>query len=70
MFEVLNHIGRAGVVNMWKILLILVIILILFGAGKLPKVMEDLGKGIRAFKKGMEEDTPRSKKETPKKSKK
>ena len=56
---------------MWKIILILVIILIIFGAGKLPKVMEDLGKGIRAFKRGMEEDAPSHKKigeSSPKKS--
>ena len=44
--------------SIWKILLILVIILILFGAGKLPKVMEDLGRGVKAFKKGLEDDAP------------
>jgi sec-independent protein translocase protein TatA len=32
---------------------LLVIILIIFGAGKLPKVMGDLGKGLRAFKAGI-----------------
>ncbi len=32
--------------------LILVIILIVFGVGKLPQVGEAFGKGIRAFKKG------------------
>ncbi len=39
----------------WEILIVLVIILVVFGAGKLPKVMGDLGKGIGAFKKGMAE---------------
>jgi sec-independent protein translocase protein TatA len=49
--------------SLWKILLILVIILIIFGAGKLPKVMGDLGRGVKAFKKGLEEgDTPKAKK--------
>ncbi len=35
----------------WEIALILIIILIVFGVGKLPQVGESLGKGIRAFKK-------------------
>jgi len=38
------------------ILLVLVVVLILFGAGKLPQVMSDIGKGIRSFKAGMSED--------------
>lgn len=32
------------------LLIILLIILVLFGAGKLPQVMSDLGKGLKAFK--------------------
>lgn len=36
-----------------NILVILFIVLILFGAGKLPKVMGDLGRGIRSFKEGL-----------------
>jgi len=36
----------------WEIALVLVIILIVFGVGKLPQVGGALGKGIRAFKKG------------------
>ncbi|WP_339632551.1 twin-arginine translocase TatA/TatE family subunit [uncultured Sneathiella sp.] len=43
----------------WQIILILVIVLIIFGAGKLPRVAGDLAKGIKNFKKGMgEEDKP------------
>ena len=41
--------GRFGV---WEIVLILAIILIVFGVGKLPQVGSALGKGLRAFKKG------------------
>lgn len=40
--------------SIWKLILILVIVFIIFGAGKLPKVMGDLGKGIRAMKKGLQ----------------
>ena len=35
----------------WEIALILVIILIVFGVGKLPQVGGALGKGIRTFRK-------------------
>jgi len=37
--------------GIWEIILILVIILIIFGVGKLPQVGNALGKGIRSFKK-------------------
>jgi sec-independent protein translocase protein TatA len=36
-------------------IVVLAIILILFGAGKLPRVMGDFAKGIKAFKAGMQE---------------
>lgn len=44
------------------ILIVLVVVLILFGAGRLPKVMGDLGKGIRNFKDGLrdDEDAPKA----------
>jgi sec-independent protein translocase protein TatA len=38
------------------LLIILLIILVLFGAGKLPQVMSDLGRGLKAFKDGMQND--------------
>ncbi|MCC8371824.1 MULTISPECIES: twin-arginine translocase TatA [Rickettsieae] len=38
------------------LLVILLIILVLFGAGKLPQVMSDLAKGLKAFKEGMKDD--------------
>ncbi len=42
-----------------NVIIILFIVLILFGAGKLPKIMGDLGKGIKNFKEGLkEEDHP------------
>jgi sec-independent protein translocase protein TatA len=36
-----------------NLILILLIVLILFGAGKLPKVMGDIGKGIKNFRTGI-----------------
>lgn len=38
-----------------QLLIILVIILVLFGAGKLPQVMSDLGKGLKSFREGMKD---------------
>ena len=45
-----------------EIALIVIVVLIVFGAGKLPNVMGDLGKGFKAFKKGLkDEDAPQQK---------
>jgi sec-independent protein translocase protein TatA len=35
---------------------VLAIVLILFGAGRIPKAMGDLARGVRAFRTGMRED--------------
>ena len=35
----------------WELIIILVIVLIIFGAGKLPEIGSGLGKGIRNFRK-------------------
>ena len=42
-------------ISIWQVVLVLVIILILFGAGKIPRVMGDVAKGIKSFKAGMKE---------------
>jgi sec-independent protein translocase protein TatA len=44
----------------WHLILLLVIVLVIFGAGKLPEVGGALGKGIKNFKSAMDE-TPGSK---------
>jgi sec-independent protein translocase protein TatA len=38
----------------FELLVILLIVLLVFGAGKLPKVMGDLGRGVQAFKKSLD----------------
>lgn len=43
-------------IGVWQVILILLIVLIIFGAGKLPKVMGDVAKGVKNFKKGMREE--------------
>jgi sec-independent protein translocase protein TatA len=37
-------------------MVVLLIVLLLFGAGKLPRVMGDFAKGIKAFKSGMKDE--------------
>ena len=51
-------------IGVWQVVLVLVIVLIIFGAGKLPKVMGDVAKGVKNFKSGMAEEPESSKKET------
>jgi sec-independent protein translocase protein TatA len=49
-----------------ELLIILVIILVIFGAGKLPQVGEALGKGLNKFRGAMDEkDTPETPASTP-----
>jgi sec-independent protein translocase protein TatA len=43
-------------ISLVKILLILVIVFVIFGAGKLPQIMSDVGKGIRSLKEGLKSD--------------
>ena len=43
-------------IGVWQVVLVLLIVLILFGAGKLPKVMGDVAKGVKNFKSGLKED--------------
>ena len=45
-----------GTFSIWHWLIVLVVVLVLFGGrGKLSAVMGDAGKGIRSFKKGLKE---------------
>ena len=46
--------------SVWHWLIVLVIVLVLFGRGKIPELMGDVAKGIKSFKKGMadEDHTP------------
>jgi sec-independent protein translocase protein TatA len=43
-------------IGIWQVVLILLIVMILFGAGKLPKVMGDVAKGVKSFRAGMKDD--------------
>jgi sec-independent protein translocase protein TatA len=40
----------------WEIALIAAVIILLFGAGKLPRLMGDIAEGVKAFKKGLKDE--------------
>ncbi|NVE94731.1 twin-arginine translocase TatA/TatE family subunit [Altererythrobacter lutimaris] len=42
--------------SVWQLAIIAVVILVLFGRGRISEMMGDFGKGISSFKKGMNED--------------
>lgn len=50
-----------GTFSLWHWIIVLIIVLLLFGKGKIPSLMGDMAKGIKSFKKGMaeEEDNPK-----------
>ncbi len=48
--------GLIGNFGPWELLLILAIVLIIVGPGKLPQVGQSVGKALQNFKKAKEED--------------
>ncbi|MEM0906610.1 MAG: twin-arginine translocase TatA/TatE family subunit [Pseudomonadota bacterium] len=51
-------------ISVWQILIIGIILVLLFGRGKISELMGDVAKGIKSFKKGMAEDEEEDKKAT------
>jgi sec-independent protein translocase protein TatA len=47
---------RMGSMSIWHWLVVIVVVLLLFGRGKISELMGDMAQGIKAFKKGMTED--------------
>ena len=45
-----------GVGSIWHWVILLLIVVLLFGRGKISEVMGDVAKGIKSFKKGMADD--------------
>lgn len=46
--------------SVWQIALVVILLLLLFGRGKIPQLMGDLAEGIKSFKKGVagDDDAP------------
>ena len=45
-----------GAFSIWHWIIVLIIVLLLFGKGKIPTLMADMAKGIMSFKSNMAED--------------
>ncbi len=45
-----------GFASGWHWIIVLLVVVIVFGAGKLPRVAGDLAKGIKNFKAGLKDD--------------
>ena len=44
-----------------QILLVIILVLLVFGAGKVPSIMENVAKGIKGFKSGLQDDEGKDK---------
>lgn len=55
-----------GTLSIWHWLVVIVVVLLLFGRGKISELMGDMAQGIKAFKKGMADDTAEAKAEAEK----
>ena len=49
-------------IGIWQLILILVLVLLFFGTGKLPKVMSEIGKGLKNLKKNIKDNDKKKKK--------
>ena len=47
-------------ISFWQIAIVVVIVVLLFGRGKISILMGDVAKGIKSFKKGMSDDSSSS----------
>ncbi len=55
-------------ISFWQIAIVVVLVVLLFGRGKISSLMGDVAKGIKSFKKGMSDDNPTSNNEDNSKS--
>ena len=44
-------------IGFWQIAIVVVLVVLLFGRGKISSLMGDVAKGIKSFKKGMKDPT-------------
>ena len=56
---------RLGPLGLWEILAILVVILLIFGARRLPEIGSSMGKGIRTFKSALMGEDDKGRPEEP-----
>ena len=57
-----------GSLSIWHWIVVIAVVLLLFGRGKISDLMGDVAQGIKAFKKGMQDDDKTPEKTDPVKS--
>ena len=55
-------------ISFWQIAIVVVLVVLLFGRGKISSLMGDVAKGIKSFKKGMSDDAATTKQDDNSKS--
>lgn len=43
-------------ISLWHLLIVVLVIVVLFGPGRLPRAMEDVAKGVKAFRNGLKDE--------------
>jgi sec-independent protein translocase protein TatA len=54
-----------GGLSLWHWIIVLLVVLILFGRGRISEIMGDFGKGIKSFKEGINEESAKPHTPTP-----
>ena len=57
-----------GSLSIWHWIVVIAVVLLLFGRGKISDLMGDVAQGIKAFKKGMQDDDKTAEKPEPAKT--
>ena len=57
-----------GSLSIWHWIVVIAVVLLLFGRGKISDLMGDVAQGIKAFKKGMQDDEKTAEKPEPAKT--
>ena len=52
-------------IGFWQIAVVVVLVVLLFGRGKISSLMGDVAKGIKSFKKGMSDNTDQTSSTSP-----
>ena len=53
-------------IGFWQIAIVVILVVLLFGRGKISSLMGDVAKGIKSFKKGMSSDLTETENDQPK----
>lgn len=54
-----------GGMSLWHWIIVALVVLVLFGRGRISEVMGDFGKGIKSFKQGMADESGQRSEQTP-----